>query len=69
MKSKIIIAVSAVALVASGVWQSEWDLSWFEIWIRQHRVLGAGRLLPFTLVVIGMVAVVLVVRRLWKAHR
>lgn len=42
MKSKIIIAVAAVALVALGVWQSEWDLSWFESWIGQHRVLGAG---------------------------
>ncbi|MBI2226127.1 MAG: hypothetical protein HYU44_14515, partial [Betaproteobacteria bacterium] len=31
--------------------------------------LGAGRFLSFALVVAGMVAVVLVVRRLWKAHR
>lgn len=42
MKSKIIIAVAAVALVVFGVWQSEWDLSWFENWIERHRVLGAG---------------------------
>ena len=30
--------------------------------------LGAGRFLSFALVVVGMVAVVLVGRRLWKAH-
>lgn len=42
MKSKIIIAVAAVALVALGVWQSEWDMSWLESWIGEHPVLGAG---------------------------
>lgn len=42
MQGKIIIAVAAVALVALGVWQSEWDMSWLERWIGQHLVLGAG---------------------------
>jgi len=42
LKSKIIIAVAAVALVALGVWQSEWDMSWLESWIGEHPVLGAG---------------------------
>lgn len=31
--------------------------------------LGAGRFLSFALIVAGMVAVVLIARRLWKAHR
>jgi len=31
--------------------------------------LGAGKFLPFALVVAGMVAAVLMIRRLWKAHR
>jgi hypothetical protein len=31
--------------------------------------LGAGKFLSFALVVAGMVAAVLVIRRLWKAYR
>lgn len=42
MKSKIILVVIALALVALGVWQLEWDMSWLESWIGRHPVLGAG---------------------------
>ena len=42
MIAKIIFVVAAVALVALGVWQWEWDMSWLETWIGQHPVLGAG---------------------------
>lgn len=34
--------VIALALVALGVWQLEWDMSWLKVWIGQHPVLGAG---------------------------
>lgn len=53
LKAKIIIAVAAVALVALGVWQSEWDMSWLESWIGRHFVLGAG--IYFVLVVASVV--------------
>ncbi|OGB09544.1 MAG: hypothetical protein A3E79_10600 [Burkholderiales bacterium RIFCSPHIGHO2_12_FULL_61_11] len=44
MKTKIILGVIALALalVALGVWQLEWDMSWLKSWIGQHPVLGAG---------------------------
>lgn len=42
MKTKIILVLIALALVALGVWQLEWDISWLKIWIGQHPVLGAG---------------------------
>lgn len=42
MKAKIIISVAAVALVALGIWQWEWDASGLESWIGEHPVLGAG---------------------------
>lgn len=42
MKTKIILGVIALALVALGVWQLEWDMSWLKIWIGLHPVLGAG---------------------------
>lgn len=39
------------------------------VWSYAGGQLGAGQFLSFALVVIGTAAVVLVVRRLWKAHR
>ncbi len=39
------------------------------VWSYAGEKLGAGQFLAFALVVVGMAAVVLVVRRLWKAHR
>lgn len=42
MKTTTISVVIALALLALGVWQLEWDMSWLEIWIGQNRVLGAG---------------------------
>ncbi len=39
------------------------------VWSYAGGQLGAGRYLSFALVVVGMAAVVLVARRLWKAHR
>lgn len=42
MKTKIILVVIALALLALGVWQLEWDMSWLESWIGQNPVLGAG---------------------------
>jgi uncharacterized membrane protein YdjX (TVP38/TMEM64 family) len=39
------------------------------VWTYAGGQLGAGRFLSFALVVVSMAAVVLVVRRLWKAHR
>ncbi|NMM25873.1 MAG: TVP38/TMEM64 family protein [Glaciimonas sp.] len=53
MKTKIILVVIALALVALGVWQLEWDMSRLESWIGQHRVLGAG--IYFVLVVASVV--------------
>ncbi|NMM38049.1 MAG: TVP38/TMEM64 family protein [Glaciimonas sp.] len=53
MKTKIILGVIALALVALGVWQLEWDMSWFKSWIGLHPVLGAG--IYFVLVVASVV--------------
>jgi uncharacterized membrane protein YdjX (TVP38/TMEM64 family) len=36
------LGAGVVALVALGVWQWEWDVSWLEGWMRLHPVLGAG---------------------------
>lgn len=42
MKTKAIIALGAVALVALAAWQWEWDVAWLEAWIEWHKLLGAG---------------------------
>ena len=42
LKAKIIIIGVVVTLAGLGAWQYEWDMSWFEYWIEQHAVLGAG---------------------------
>ncbi|MBI3983316.1 MAG: TVP38/TMEM64 family protein [Gemmatimonadetes bacterium] len=42
MRTRIIVAIGAAALIALGAWQWEWDVSWLESWIGQHAVLGAG---------------------------
>lgn len=39
------------------------------VWSYAGGQLGAGQFLSFALIVIGMAAVVLLVRRLWQAHR
>jgi len=40
--AKLLAGTAALALVALGIWQWEWDASWLEGWIGEHRVLGAG---------------------------
>lgn len=42
MKTKIILVAIVLALLALGVWQLEWDMSWLKSWIGLHPVLGAG---------------------------
>ncbi|CAM5369148.1 TVP38/TMEM64 family protein [Eoetvoesiella caeni] len=42
MKANILIVIVLSALVALGIWQWEWDMSWIESWIGLHPVLGAG---------------------------
>jgi uncharacterized membrane protein YdjX (TVP38/TMEM64 family) len=53
LKTTIILGVIALALVALGVWQLEWDMSWLKSWIALHPVLGAGSY--FVLVVASVV--------------
>jgi uncharacterized membrane protein YdjX (TVP38/TMEM64 family) len=40
--AKLLAGTAALVLVALGIWQWEWDASWLEGWIGEHRVLGAG---------------------------
>jgi uncharacterized membrane protein YdjX (TVP38/TMEM64 family) len=42
VRAQIAFVAAAVALVALGIWQWEWDASWLEAWTEVHPVLGAG---------------------------
>lgn len=36
------MAITALALIALAGWQWEWDVSWMEGWVAEHRLLGAA---------------------------